>query len=58
MATGWGRSTWGDDKWGVTSAIFGVTGVAGTSALGAESVVGEANVAVTESALTASLGTL
>jgi hypothetical protein len=34
MATGWGRSTWGDDKWGVTSAIFAVTGVAGTSALG------------------------
>ncbi|MBE16214.1 MAG: hypothetical protein CL867_08175, partial [Cytophagaceae bacterium] len=56
MATGWGRSTWGDDKWGVTSAIFGVTGVAGTSALGAETVTADANVGVTQSTLTSTLG--
>ena len=47
MATGWGRSTWGSDYWGATSVDVDVTGNAGTSALGNETVTAAANIAAT-----------
>ncbi len=44
--TGWGRGTWGQAEWGNPLPVE-VTGVAGTSALGSETVVAEANVTLT-----------
>ena len=41
MATGWGRSTWGDGPFGATAVSVAVTGLAGTTALGAETVTGD-----------------
>ena len=57
MATGWGRSTWGSDKWGVTSAIFAVTGVAGTLALGTESLITNNSLDMTGVVGTGAVGT-
>ena len=39
--SGWGRSTWGAGPWGepaIVSVTVNVTGVAGTTALGTETV--------------------
>ena len=48
MATGWGRSTWGDGPFGATAVSVAVTGLAGTTTLGNESsVTGDANVVET-----------
>ena len=46
--TGWGRGTWGQGTFGEPIPVS-LTGVAGTSALGSETVTGAAN--VTESQL-------
>jgi len=48
VATGWGRSTWGDGPFGATAVSVAVTGLAGTTTLGNESsVTGDANVVET-----------
>ena len=40
---GWGRAGWGDGPWGQPAVtLVDVTGVAGTSALGSETVVADA----------------
>ena len=44
--TGWGRGTWGEGAWNAPLAVE-VTGVAGTTALGSETVVPQALVSVT-----------
>ena len=45
---GWGRSTWGNGPWGQPAVtLVNVTGVAGTSALGSETVIAKALVVVT-----------
>ena len=55
IVNGFGRGEWGQLTWGEPIPVV-VTGVAGTSALGSESVVAEANVAVTGIAGTTALG--
>jgi len=54
--TGWGRGTWGQLTWGEPLPVE-VTGVAGTTALGSETVSAAANVAVTGNVGTSALGT-
>ena len=52
---GWGRGTWNQSAWNTPLSVL-VTGVAGTSALGSETVTGGATVAVTGIAGTSALG--
>ena len=50
MAVGWGRGTWGQGTWGEPVEVdvtVSLTGLAGTSALGTETVTCDANVAET-----------
>ena len=47
MSVGWGRGAWGSDVWGGISVSVSVTGLSATSALGNETVVAKAIVAVT-----------
>ena len=61
MAVGWGRGTWGQGTWGEPVEVdvtVTLTGLAGTSALGTESVSAGATVAVTGLAGTGSVGTV
>ena len=59
MATGWGRSTWGDGPFGATAVSVAVTGLAGTTALGNEaSVTGDCNLTETGLAGTGAVGTI
>ena len=44
--TGWGRGAWGEGAWNAPLPVE-VTGVAGTTALGSESVLPSITVAVT-----------
>ena len=47
MATGWGRDTWGSGTFGTTSVAVSITNVAGTGAVGNESVRGDCNLTET-----------
>ena len=58
MSNGWGRSTWNSGQWGGTPASVTLTGLAGTTALGSETVSGDANVTETGLAATGALGTI
>ena len=53
--TGWGRGTWGQGAWNAPLPVE-VTGVAGTTALGSESVLPAISVAVTGVAGTTAVG--
>jgi len=58
---GWGRSTWGSGPWGqpaVVNVTVNLTGVAGTSALGTETVSCDANITETGVYCTGSVGSL
>jgi len=54
---GWGRGTWNQNAWNTPLSVL-VTGVAGTSALGSETVTGGATVVVTGVAGTSALGSV
>ena len=59
MAQGWGRSTWGDGPFGQPAGTtVDVTGVSATSALGNEGILTDQILAVTQSTLTTTLGTV
>ena len=53
--TGWGRDTWDSGAWGEAAPVI-LTGVAGTTALGDETVIADANVSVTGLSATSALG--
>ena len=53
--TGWGRGTWGQGAWNAPLPVE-VTGVAGTTALGSETVLPAISVAVTGVAGTTAVG--
>ena len=53
--TGWGRGTWGQLTWSEPIPVV-VTGVAGTTALGSETVIAKALVSVTGVSATSALG--
>ena len=56
MAVGWGRSTWGSGAWGQPhNMTVSLTGLAGTTALGTETVSCDANVAETGFGVTGSM---
>jgi hypothetical protein len=55
--TGWGRGTWGQLTFGEPIPVV-LTGVAGTSALGSETVTGDANITETGLAATSGLGSV
>ena len=54
---GWGRGTWGQLTWGEPIPVE-LTGLAGTTALGTETVSAAANVAVTGLAGTGAISSL
>jgi hypothetical protein len=53
--TGWGRGTWDSGAWGEATPVI-LTGVVGTTALGDETVIADANVSVTGLSGTSALG--
>ena len=55
--TGWGRGTWGEATFGEPVPVV-LTGLAGTSALGSETVTGDANITETGLAGTSGLGSV
>ncbi len=58
MADAWGENNWGEGFWGQQSSItVSVTGLSTTTALGTESVVADAVVAVSTLSMTSALGT-
>ena len=52
---GWGRGTWNQSAWNTPLSVL-VTGVAGTSALGSETVTGGATASVTGVVGTGNIG--
>ena len=59
MANGWGQGTWGAVGWGgIGNISFSVTGVAGTTAVGSESVTASALVVETGLQATGAVGTV
>ena len=58
MADAWGENNWGEGAWGQQSSItVSVTGLSTTTAIGTESVVADALVAVSTLSMTSALGT-
>ena len=58
MADAWGENNWGEGPWGQQSSItVSVTGLSTTTAIGTESVVADALVAVSTLSMTSALGT-
>jgi len=58
MADAWGENNWGEGAWGQQSSItVSVTGLSTTTAIGTESVVADALVAISTLSMTSALGT-